>query len=143
MECDDLSTEDQLKITVEGIDFPKDEEKRDAVINEISQTIQRTVEEQKTSEPNRITVSEEHQFAHLPAECPRCGEEPHISHLTMMSEDKSIANAKFECRHCSYTGSAKYRLVDVETNKYNSEKGREEYRSIVADGDVKPQYQPY
>jgi hypothetical protein len=143
MASNESSTTDQLTITVEGMDLPQNEEERDAFLNGISQAIQRTAEEKGASEPNNITVSEGHQFSYLPAECPRCGEDPHISGLTMLPEEKSIANAKLECRHCSYTGGVKYRLVDIETNKYNSEKGREEYRSIVADGDVKPQYQSY
>ncbi|MFC4989080.1 hypothetical protein [Saliphagus infecundisoli] len=132
-----------MTITVEGLDLPEDDEERDELLNDITRLIRQKTREDGESEPGKITITDCYQYATLPPECPRCGGEPHRADPTIHPDKPREAQSKLDCRKCGYTASAIYKLVDIEKNKYLSEIRAERYISIVADGEVIPEYQSY
>lgn len=132
----------RLTITIDDLNLA-DETETDALCEKLQQAVYRTLTEEATAESLSIRVTEGYEYASLPAECPDCGELPHITGLTLSREELNVANAKFECRSCGFSGGAKFRLMDLDTNKYNFERGAEEYRSLIVDGDITPEYHSY
>lgn len=132
----------RLTITIDAPNLA-DEAETDALYEKLQQAVHQTLTEEVIAESASIRVTEGYEYASLPAECPDCGELPHITGLTLSPEKLSVANAKIECRSCGFSGGAKFRLVDLSTNKYNFERGAEEYRSLIADGDIVPEYRSY
>lgn len=139
----DSAVDDRITITTDELNLPDDETKREAVHEKLRQAVHRAIEQETTNESASVSVTDGYEYASLPAECPDCGELPRILGLTVNPEDLNVANAKIECRSCGFSGGAKFRLVDLNTNKYNPEKMAEEYRSLVTDGDIAPDYYPY
>ena len=116
----------RITITIDDLDLPDDETERDALREKLQQAVHRTLIEETTIESTSTSITEGYEYASLPAECPDCGELPDISGLTLYGGELDVAKAKFECRSCGFSGGATFRLVDLDTNKYNFERGAEE-----------------
>lgn len=151
----------RIALTIENIDIPDDDTAREELVSTIEETVREGVSENENINlsMDNVSATTGHEYAHLPAGCPKCGRSDRIyakipgpardesRFSTDMGyvkvEDTPRTATKYECRGCGFEASAIFHLVDMETNRYSPELGGEIYRSMVADGEIEPVYESY
>lgn len=132
--ADDEQT--RLIITVEGIDRLITLI-RQAIHDALAVQVGDVLLENYAIDAEHITISEGHQYSQIDDHCPACDSALELVSLQADTEKGALANARCSRDGCRWTGTAVYRLIDLEGGTDES------HESAVSRGEVTPDYFSY
>lgn len=144
-EPEEVDKTNRLGLDIGGIELPSSEADRKELLAEIQESVD-DVMESKGLDPSQVDIHAGHRYTEVPNSCPRCDYPLRVQNSTTEKEGKEVKtrrNLSLYCEQCGYSGGAVYQLVDIETNKYDPDRGAEVFRSEVTDRNIFPIYHSY
>lgn len=126
----------RLCIAIEEAPLPLDEDERSQLLEDLSIRMWAVFEEYGI-DPTSIAPRPGYRYAQVRDNCPLCGEHLDLLDVELDASNGAHASARCSDTDCGWTGTAVYRLIDLEGGVGDV------HESAVLTGDITPSYYSY
>lgn len=132
------SAEQRVTITIEAVPFPAGEAARALLLDTLASRAEAWLTATGSPvEQDRVSVSTGYRYGQISDRCPLCDERIELLDLQADTENGAHASAACSGNECEWTGTAVYRLIDLEGGIGDA------IESAVLTGDTTPSYYSY